>query len=139
MWLQLPRPPEAQSSDEPASGQILVEAGDDVTRSLLLAAEARGEAPEAVVADLLRRGLEHEHRRLDAEAALATLTPRQQEITRLVLRGQTNQQIARALWLSPETVKTHLRRTFDRFAVRSKAELRLLLAHLDAGPSPQGE
>lgn len=107
--------------------------------SLRLAAQARGQAPEAVATDLLRRGLEQERRRLEAEAALAALTPRQQEITRLVLQGQTNQQIARALWLSPETVKTHLRRTFDRFAVRSKAELRLRLVDLDADPNALGD
>jgi RNA polymerase sigma factor (sigma-70 family) len=139
VWLERSRPPEAPSSDEPASSRIVVEAGGDVARSLRLAAQARGEAPEAVAADLLRRGLEQERRRLEAEAALAALTPRQQEVTRLVLQGQTNQQIARALWLSPETVKTHLRRTFDRFAVRSKAELRLRLADLDADLPDQGD
>lgn len=134
MWLERAHPSEADAPDEPASGRILVEAGGDIARSLRLAAEARGETPEAVAADLLRRGLEQEHRRVQAEAALAALTPRQREVARLVVRGQTNSEIARALWLSPETVKTHLRRAFERFAVRSKAELRLLLADLDAGP-----
>src|SRR3989304_2292861 len=51
--------------------------------------------------------------------------------TRRGVGGQTNRQIARELWLSPETVKTHLRRTLEHFDLHSKAELRLLLLDLD--------
>lgn len=135
MWPEHPPLPGISVPEDPVSGRILVEARGDIARSLRLAAQARGLPPEAVAGELLRRGLEQEQRRLKAEAALSTLTPRQREITRMVLRGQTNQQIAQALWLSPETVKTHLRRTFERFEVHSKAELRLFLLDLDGGPS----
>jgi DNA-binding CsgD family transcriptional regulator len=75
--------------------------------------------------------LEQEGRRERAEASLAALTPRQREVTRLAASGQTNRQIARELWLSPETVKTHLRRALEHFDIHSKAELRLLLVDLD--------
>lgn len=139
MWTERPHLNAVPSPEETVSGRILVEAAGDVARSLRLAARARGEAPETVAGELLRRGLEHERRRLRAEASLAALTPRQREIARLVVRGQTNQEIARALWLSPETVKTHLRRTFERFAVHSKAELRLFLADLDGERSTAGD
>jgi len=120
------------TADRPAPrGPILVEAGDDVAEQLWHLARARGETPEILAADLLRRGLEKEARREQAEASLAALTPRQREVTRLAIGGQTNRQIARALWLSPETVKTHLRRALEHFDLHSKAELRLLLIDLE--------
>jgi RNA polymerase sigma factor (sigma-70 family) len=138
MWTERAHLP-GVSTEEPIAGRILVEAGGDIARSLHLAALARGVPPETIAGELLRRGLEQERRRLRAEAALAALTPRQREIARLVVRGQTNQEIARALWLSTETIKTHLRRTFERFAVHSKAELRLYLADLDGEARPPGD
>jgi len=55
-------------------------------------------------------------------------------VAQLAVGGRTNRQIARELWLSPETVKTHLRRTLEHFDLHSKAELRLLLLDLDGDP-----
>ncbi len=132
MWTRPSPTIPVSTADRPAPGEpILVEAGDDVAELLWRLARARGETPEALAADLLRRGLEKEGRKKQAEAALAALTPRQREVTRLAIGGRTNRQIARALWLSPETVKTHLRRALEHFDVHSKAELRLLLIDLD--------
>jgi RNA polymerase sigma factor (sigma-70 family) len=120
------------TAEQPAPGEaILVEAGRDLAEQLWRLARARGEAPETIAADLLRRGLEKEERKRQAEFALAALTPRQREVTRLAIGGRTNRQIAHALWLSPETVKTHLRRALEHFDVHSKAELRLLLIDLE--------
>ena len=127
--------PDPAVTPPPPGGLILVEAGDDLARRLWHLARANGEPPETLAADLLRRGLEQEGRRKRAEASLAALTPRQREVARLAASGQTNRQIARQLWLSPETVKTHLRRALEHFDVHSKAELRLRLADLDAPPS----
>jgi DNA-binding CsgD family transcriptional regulator len=105
--------------------------GHELAEHLEYLAQARGQTLESVAGDLLRRGLEQETRRRRAEDALAGLTPRQREVARLAAGGQTNRQIARELWLSPETVKTHLRRTLEHFDLHSKAELRLLLLDLD--------
>jgi len=149
MWIRSSRPPDAtrptaEASDRlaapaleppPAGGLILVEAGDDLALRLWRLARASGESPETLAADLLRRALEQEGRRERAETSLASLTPRQREVTRLAASGQTNRQIARALWLSPETVKTHLRRALEHFDVHSKAELRLLLFDLGDDPT----
>lgn len=48
-------------------------------------------------------------------------------MARLTARGQTNCQIAHALRIAPETVKSHVRNTLNKFGLHSKADLRLLL------------
>ena len=42
---------------------------------------------------------------------LAELTPREREVLALVAEGRTDRGIAEALWLSPKTVETHVRRS----------------------------
>jgi len=132
-------PPDGRSlpMDAGGDGRIVVETGRDLAEHLRRLARASGEPIERLAADLLRRGLERERRRRRAEAALAGLTPRQREVARLAAGGRTNRQIARELWLSPETVKTHLRRALERCDIHSKADLRLLLSELtDDVPTP---
>ena len=123
MWLQ-------RSSTLLDHGRLVFEADAELGEALRHAAHARGQAPERLASDLLERALALEERQARARAALASLTPRQQEVARLAARGQTNRQIARALVVSPETVKTHVRHALDKFGLRSKTELRLMLIDL---------
>ena len=51
----------------------------------------------------------------------ADLTPRQQQVLRLVAEGLTNQQIARRLGLSPHTVKKHLELIARRLGTANRA------------------
>ncbi len=51
------------------------------------------------------------------------LTAREQEITRLVARGMSNQEIAADLFLSPHTVRDHLKAIFTKVGVGSRGEL----------------
>ncbi|NIS82756.1 MAG: hypothetical protein GTO14_21735 [Anaerolineales bacterium] len=114
----------------PSVRRLVFEVDAELSAQLRLAARAQDMPPEMLVAELLARGLEQEALRVQAEAALVTLTPRQQEIAWLTARGHTNSQIAKALVISPETVKTHVRHVLDKFGVRSKADLRLLFIDL---------
>lgn len=61
-------------------------------------------------------------------AALAELSPQQQEIVRLAARGFTNREIGSRLHLSPRTVGSHLYRSFPKLGVRSRSQLHDLLA-----------
>jgi DNA-binding CsgD family transcriptional regulator len=53
----------------------------------------------------------------------STLSPREQQIARMVAQGFPNKTIAAKLGISSWTVSTHLRRMFAKFDVRSRAAL----------------
>ena len=119
--------PESPSS---GNGRLTLEIDDGLLAQLRLTARARGQSPETLTTNLLARGLEQEALRAQAETTLEILTPREQEVAWLTARGHTNQQIAETLVISPETVKTHVRHVLEKFRVRSKVDLRLLLLDL---------
>jgi DNA-binding NarL/FixJ family response regulator len=52
----------------------------------------------------------------------AGLSPRQREILALLAQGRGNEQIADALELSPNTVKSHIRELYSRLGVRNRVE-----------------
>jgi DNA-binding CsgD family transcriptional regulator len=58
---------------------------------------------------------------------LNQLTERESEIASLLLKGRTYKMIANELYLSENTVKTHIKNIYSKFNIKSKAELIKLL------------
>jgi DNA-binding CsgD family transcriptional regulator len=72
---------------------------------------------------------QHEPPLLEHESLLAGrgLTGREAEVARRAAAGALTEEIARALIISPNTVKTHLKRAYAKLGVRNRTQLARLL------------
>jgi DNA-binding NarL/FixJ family response regulator len=103
-----------------AAGQAVLDPG--VQQRLLLAAARAPETPAA--AGAAGSGSDDE------------LTPREAEVLRLIASGQSNREIARTLFVSEATVKTHVNRIFAKTASRDRAQaIRYAYTHGYADPN----
>ncbi|WP_460347916.1 response regulator [Actinoallomurus acanthiterrae] len=67
----------------------------------------------------------------------ADLTPREAEVLRLIAAGQSNREIARTLFVSEGTVKTHVNRIFAKTGSRDRAQAtRYAYTHGYTDPAP---
>jgi DNA-binding NarL/FixJ family response regulator len=66
------------------------------------------------------------------------LTPRESDVLRLIAAGRSNREIARALFVSEATVKTHVNRIFAKTGSRDRAQaMRYAYTHDFADPPDQ--
>jgi DNA-binding NarL/FixJ family response regulator len=61
-------------------------------------------------------------KRLDSAVAETGLTERELGVLRALAEGQSNKEIAKALWLAEQTVKFHLTNIYRKLNVRSRTE-----------------
>jgi len=69
-----------------------------------------------------------EHARKRTVETRDQLTPQEEQISRLVARGQTNREIAAQLFISPSTVEYHLGKAFRKLDVKSRTQLALRIS-----------
>src|SRR5687768_17309390 len=55
------------------------------------------------------------------DAIPKTVTPRELEVLELVAEGHTTAEIARTLWITEDTVRTHIKRLMVRLGARTRA------------------
>lgn len=111
-----------------ASGFLL----KDAPRTSLVAAVRAVAEGDVTLEESLLRQLVADHLSRPSPppppTALQRLTPRESEVLVLVGHGHSNQEIARALFVSETTVKTHIARTLAKLGVRDRIQL-VVLAH----------
>ena len=101
-------------------------------RAALETFEGAGAAPWAARArDELRAAGESAPRR--GRRPLDRLTPQELQVARLVARGDSNRDVAAALFLSPRTVEYHLHKVFRKLGVHARAELATALSGVETG------
>ncbi|MER5890808.1 AAA family ATPase [Streptomyces sp. NPDC001941] len=67
------------------------------------------------------------------------LTPREQDVLRLVAEGRTNRQIAEELYISPKTASVHVSNILAKLGVSGRGEAAALAHRLHLLPQPQPE
>jgi DNA-binding NarL/FixJ family response regulator len=106
-----------------ASGFLL----KDVQPELLVAGIRAVHSGESLLAPILTRRmiesyLDRPRRKDAAQPRLELLTTREQEVLRLLARGLTNAEIARDLYVSETTVKTHVSRVLMKLGLRDRVQ-----------------
>ncbi|MCX5525089.1 response regulator transcription factor [Streptomyces bobili] len=95
-----------------ATGYLLkAERPEDLFTALHAAAQGRPSLSAPVAGRVLSR----------LRSPRPTLTPRERDILTQLSRGLPNRDIARALFISETTVKTHLRRIYDKLGVDTRS------------------
>ena len=103
-----------EALDAGASALVLK---SDSAETVVSAVRRAAVAPDAFTA----AGLATAIRRRNAPEG-PTLTPRQQEVLLLLVEGASVAQIARRLYMSESTVKTHIAKLYERLSARNRAE-----------------
>lgn len=66
--------------------------------------------------------------RRPGDSGTKQLSRRQREVAALVAAGESNPEIAAALYLSPKTIEGHMRRIFEKLGVSSRAQVAATIA-----------
>ncbi|NMO03953.1 GAF domain-containing protein [Gordonia sp. TBRC 11910] len=106
----------------------------EVTRLVedVLRVEDRNTRPQSLFGDASSAATTVTDRRPGASPPIASLSARERDILALVVTGATNRQIARELYITEGTVKTHVRRIFAKLGVHSRAQAAARFQRFDA-------
>ena len=103
-----------EALDAGARGFVLKEAPlVDLHRAVITVAEG-GTYVDPVLAGALATS--------EVASKLPSLTQRERDVLRLLADGNSNEQIGRALFISPETVRTHVRKSMDKLEADTRTE-----------------
>lgn len=118
-----------------ASGFLLKDAPEE---RLTTAIRVVADGGSLFAPSVTRRLIEEFARRAPrSEADLSSLTERENEVLRLVARGLSNSEIGSTLFVSENTVKTHVARVLMKLGVRDRVQA-VVLAYESGLVRPQG-
>ncbi|MEV3960864.1 response regulator transcription factor [Nocardia sp. NPDC050193] len=106
-----------------ASGFLLKDApAEELVRAVRVVAAGEALLAPTVTRRLIAEVTTRRASRRTPAPALASLTPREREILELVARGMSNTEIAAALFIAEQTVKTHVSKVFTKLDLRDRAQ-----------------
>lgn len=106
---------------------------DDVEAVLETVATGVAVIPPMMLGSLLRHTVRRRQAVEEVERRLAVLTDREREVVHQLSEAKQRREIAQQLFISPETVRTHIQRAMSKLGVHSQNELMALIAPLDRG------
>jgi DNA-binding NarL/FixJ family response regulator len=98
------------------------EAAGEVLAAVKAAADGEVLIDPTILTRLLHQVAIEREARSNAQALLGDLTDREREILQLLAEGLRNDDIASKLFISPQTVQTHVRNILGKLRVHSKLE-----------------
>lgn len=107
------------------SGYVLKdEAGDDLLRAIEAAKSGETYLSPRITKDLLSEMQGSPKRDKEAESfSYPQLSHREKEISKLLAEGHSNEEVAKALWISPSTVKVHRQNIMKKLNIHKMADL----------------
>ena len=112
-----------------ADGYAIMEEGlDKLIDAVRTVASGTASVPPTLLGHLLRHVVQRRRAEREALELLEQLTPREREIFELAAQGYRHVEVAKELYISAATARTHLQRAFDKLDVHSRAELVALAA-----------
>lgn len=110
-----------------ASGYLLKDSEPETLRLVIL----RALAGESVLSSAVTAKVFDALRRLEAERGRGLLSDRELEVLRCMRRGLTTAEICGELFISENTVKTHVRHILEKLQVRKRVEAVAKASDLD--------
>lgn len=98
------------------------EPADEVMRAVKAAAEGEVLIEPATLSRLLHQVTKEREEQREVQVLFAKLSEREWEILRLLAQGKRNEGIASDLFISPQTVQTHVRNVLGKLGLHSKLE-----------------
>ncbi|CAM3798950.1 response regulator [Tsukamurella ocularis] len=106
-----------------ASGFMLKDApAEELVRAVRVVHEGQSLLAPSVTRRMIAEVTAVRAHRRTAPPELATLTPREREVLEAVAAGRSNAEIAAALFVSDQTVKTHVSKVLQKLGLRDRAQ-----------------
>ena len=106
-----------------ASGFLLKDApAEELVRAVRVVADGEALLAPTVTRRLIAEVTARRSTRRPSHPALTELTPREREILELIAKGMSNTEIAEALFIAEQTVKTHVSKVFTKLDLRDRAQ-----------------
>ena len=109
---------------------------DEIVDAIDLVLGGRAVVPPELLGTLLRHLVERRRHSIEPDA-LIQLTPRELEVFRLAANGARREEIAERLFISPNTVRTHLQRVYRKLDVHSRSDLVAIAARTGHLETPE--